>query len=60
MALIAEKFTCDGADISPELAWTEPPAGMKTLALIMDDPDAPRGTFVHWFCMIFFLPTHAA
>lgn len=45
---IEEKFTCDGADISPELAWTEPPAGTKALALIMDDPHAPRGTFVHW------------
>jgi Raf kinase inhibitor-like YbhB/YbcL family protein len=45
---IPEKFTCDGADISPELTWTEPPSGTKALALIMDDPDAPRGTFVHW------------
>jgi Raf kinase inhibitor-like YbhB/YbcL family protein len=42
------KFTCEGADISPELAWAEPPAGTRALALIMDDPDAPRGTFVHW------------
>jgi Raf kinase inhibitor-like YbhB/YbcL family protein len=47
-SLIPEKFTCDGADISPELTWTEPPSGTKALALIMDDPDAPRGTFVHW------------
>ena len=46
--LIPEKFTCDGADISPELTWTEPPSGTKALALIMDDPDAPQGTFVHW------------
>lgn len=45
---IAEKFTCDGADISPELTWTEPPLGTKALALIADDPDAPGGTFVHW------------
>ena len=46
--LIPEKFTCDGADISPELTWTEPPSGTKALALIMDDQDAPQGTFVHW------------
>ena len=45
---IAEKFTCDGVDISPELTWTESPAETKTLALVMDDPDAPGGTFVHW------------
>ena len=45
---IPKKFTCDGPDISPELAWTEPPTGTKSLALIMDDPDAPAGTWVHW------------
>jgi Raf kinase inhibitor-like YbhB/YbcL family protein len=45
---ISKKFTCDGQDISPELAWTESPAGTKGLALIMDDPDAPAGTWVHW------------
>ena len=46
--LIPEKFTCDGPDTSPELAWTDPPAGTEALALIVDDPDAPGGTFVHW------------
>jgi Raf kinase inhibitor-like YbhB/YbcL family protein len=46
--LIPEKFSCDGADISPELTWTEPPPGTKALGLIVDDPDAPGGTFVHW------------
>ena len=51
---IAEKFTCDGADISPELTWTGPPTGTETLALIMDDPDAPRGTFVH--CVLYDVP----
>ena len=45
---IPKKFSCDGADVSPELSWTEPPAGTKALALIVDDPDAPSGTFVHW------------
>ena len=41
-------FTCDGKDISPALSWTAPPAGTKSIALIMDDPDAPAGTWVHW------------
>jgi Raf kinase inhibitor-like YbhB/YbcL family protein len=40
--------TCDGADLSPPLAWTAPPAGTKSLALVCDDPDAPVGTWVHW------------
>jgi len=42
------KHTCDGQDLSPELAWTDPPAGTGSLALICDDPDAPVGTWVHW------------
>ncbi len=46
--LVPKEFTCDGPDISPALAWTEPPAGTKSLAIIMDDPDAPAGTWVHW------------
>jgi Raf kinase inhibitor-like YbhB/YbcL family protein len=45
---VPNEFTCDGPDISPELAWAEPPAGTKIFALIMDDPDAPAGTWVHW------------
>ncbi len=45
---IPPKYTCDGPDVSPPLNWTEPPAGTKSLALIMDDPDAPVGTWVHW------------
>ncbi len=45
---IPQKFTCDGADMSPLLAWTDPPAGTQAFALIMDDPDAPAGTWVHW------------
>jgi len=45
---IARKFTCDGADLSPQLAWNEPPAGTKSFALLVDDPDAPVGNWNHW------------
>ena len=45
---IPREFTCDGPDNLPVLAWTEPPAGTKSLAVIADDPDTPAGTWVHW------------
>jgi Raf kinase inhibitor-like YbhB/YbcL family protein len=45
---IPTKFSCDGEDISPELDWFGIPEGTVSLALIMDDPDAPVGTWVHW------------
>lgn len=45
---IAKQFTCDAADVSPQLAWSEPPAGTKTFALLVDDPDAPVGNWNHW------------
>ncbi len=45
---IPARFTCDDRDVSPPLKWTEGPAGTASYALIMDDPDAPRGTWVHW------------
>ncbi len=51
---IPGKYTCDGMDISPPLAWTSGPEGTKTFALICDDPDAPMGTWVHW--VLFNLP----
>jgi len=41
-------YTCDGADASPPLEWTNAPAGTQTFALIMEDPDAPARTFTHW------------
>lgn len=45
---IPARHTCDGADISPPLAIANVPDGTKSLALILDDPDAPVGTWVHW------------
>ena len=54
---IPRKFTCDGPDVSPKLTWNEPPAKTQSFALIMDDPDAPVGTWVHW--VLFDLPADA-
>jgi Raf kinase inhibitor-like YbhB/YbcL family protein len=51
---IPRKFTCDGADVSPELSWIEPPSGTQSFVLIADDPDAPAGTWTHW--VLFDLP----
>jgi Raf kinase inhibitor-like YbhB/YbcL family protein len=45
---IGKQFTCDGSNGSPELQWTAPPAGTQSFALIVIDPDAPGGEFVHW------------
>jgi Raf kinase inhibitor-like YbhB/YbcL family protein len=45
---IPTQYTCDGADQTPTLHWGEPPAGTKSFALVIDDPDAPSGTFRHW------------
>ncbi len=45
---IPSKYTCDGADINPPLLVENVPDGTKSLSLIVDDPDAPRGTWVHW------------
>src|SRR5260370_12495541 len=55
--VIPKKFTCDAQDISPKLEWHEPPANTKSFALIMDDPDAPAGTWVHW--VLYDVPAHA-
>jgi Raf kinase inhibitor-like YbhB/YbcL family protein len=45
---IPAQFTCDGGNRSPALSWGEPPQGTKSFALVVDDPDAPSGTFRHW------------
>lgn len=46
--MIPQQYTCYGDNISPPLSWGSVPEGTKSIALIVDDPDAPRGTFVHW------------
>ena len=45
---IPRDFTCEGENVSPELEWSGAPAGTQAFALIMQDPDAPSGTFTHW------------
>ena len=45
---IPARYTGDGEDVSPPLAWSNLPNGTAELALVMDDPDAPRGTWDHW------------
>ena len=52
--MIPKEYTCQGADVSPPLAIEEIPAGAKSLALIIDDPDAPFGAWVHW--VVFNIP----
>jgi len=57
-ARMPKQHTCDGADLSPALSWNEAPAGTKSFALVVDDPDAPAGTWVHW--VIYDLPGDVA
>jgi Raf kinase inhibitor-like YbhB/YbcL family protein len=45
---IPARYTCSGEEVSPPLAWSKVPAGAAELALVVDDPDAPGGTYVHW------------
>ncbi|HYT90272.1 MAG TPA: YbhB/YbcL family Raf kinase inhibitor-like protein [Gemmataceae bacterium] len=51
---IPQQYTGDGKDVSPALQWTAVPEGTRSLVLICDDPDAPRGTWTHW--VLFNLP----
>lgn len=55
--MIPTRHTCDGSDVSPDLAWSGVPDTAKSLALICDDPDAPMGTWVHW--VLFNIPAGA-
>ncbi len=54
--MIPSKYTCDGRDISPPVAWKDVPDGTRSLALICDDPDAPTGVWVHW--VVYNVPPH--
>jgi Raf kinase inhibitor-like YbhB/YbcL family protein len=57
-AEIPREHTCDGAGTPPPLSWSAIPAGARSLALVVDDPDAPGGTWVHW--IVYNLPPSAA
>lgn len=54
---IPARYSCDGEDVSPELAWSSPPKGTQSFVLIMEDPDAPAGTWTHW--VLYDLPGHS-
>ena len=45
---VPQEYTCDGTNLSPPLRWTAPPKRTRSFAILMDDPDAPGGTFTHW------------
>lgn len=47
-ATVPKQFTCDGDDAPPPITVSDPPEGARSFAVIMDDPDAPKGTFTHW------------
>lgn len=49
-------FTCDGDDVPPPLSWSGTPNGTRSFALVLDDPDAPGGTFTHW--LLYDIPPH--
>jgi Raf kinase inhibitor-like YbhB/YbcL family protein len=55
---IPAQYTCDGKNVSPALVWSGGPVERRSLALVCDDPDAPRGTWVHW--VLYNLPGEAA
>jgi Raf kinase inhibitor-like YbhB/YbcL family protein len=45
---IPTDYTCEGSNISPPLTWSDVPSGTKSIAILVEDPDAPKGTFTHW------------
>lgn len=45
---VPKQYTCDGNDVPPPMTLSDPPTGTQSFAVIMDDPDAPSGTFTHW------------
>jgi len=45
---VPELHTCQGADLAPPLEWSGEPANTRSFTLVVDDPDAPHGTFTHW------------
>ena len=55
---IPARHTCDDKNVSPPLKWSGAPPGTKSLALIVEDPDAPAGTWVHW--VLFDLPANTS
>lgn len=55
---IPRKYSCDGQDVSPPLSWMHAPSETRSFALIVEDPDAPDGTFTHW--VLFDIPSSAA
>lgn len=56
-ASIPGRYTCDGQSLTPSLQWQDVPTGTQSFALILDDPDAPDGTFTHW--VVFNIPGDA-
>ncbi len=55
--MLSLEYTCDGSDVSPALSWNTVPAGTRSIALIVDDPDAPGKTWVHW--VIYNIPANS-
>jgi Raf kinase inhibitor-like YbhB/YbcL family protein len=56
--MIPVRYTCEGEDVSPPLAWSGAPEDTRSFGLVVEDPDAPRGTFDHW--IVYHIPAHAA
>jgi Raf kinase inhibitor-like YbhB/YbcL family protein len=56
--MIPRRYTCDAENVSPPVEWSGVPAGAQTLALIVDDPDASAGTWIHW--VVYDLPVGSA